>query len=95
LKGDSFSELIIDHNSGAVAGEEVITDADDLKAAKEQAAAMAMTRATLDVPVVKAVQDNPGYRAISVMPKLEGGQPVADVILIKGPDVKKVTEKLN
>ena len=95
MKGDSFSELIIDHNSGAVAKEEVITDADDLKAAKEQAAAMAKTRATLDVPIAKAIQDNPGYRAVSVVPKLEGGQPVAVVILIKGQDVKKVTEKLN
>src|SRR6266446_8185875 len=77
MKGDSFSELIIDHNSGAVAKEEVITDADDLKAAKAQAAAMAKTRATLDVPIAKAVQDNPGYRAIRVVPKLESGQTVA------------------
>ena len=78
-----------------MAKEEVITDADDLKAAKEQAAAMAKTRATLDVPVAKAVKDNAGYRAISVMPKLEGGQPVAVVTLIKGQGVRKVTEKLD
>jgi hypothetical protein len=95
MKGDGFSELIIDHDTGAVAGEEVITDADDLKAAKEQAAAMAKTKATLDVPIAKAVQDNAGYRAVSVIPKLEAGRPVAVVTLIKGQDVKKVTEKLD
>lgn len=95
MKGDKFSELIIDHKTGAVATEEVITDANDLKAAQAQAAAMAKTRATLDVPVAKAVKDNPGYRAVSVMPKLDGGQPVAVVTLMKGEDVKKVTEKLD
>lgn len=95
MKGDKFSELIIDHKTGAVATEEVITDANDLKAAQAQAAAMAKTRATLDVPVAQAVKDNPGYRAVSVMPKLDGGQPVAVVTLMKGEDVKKVTEKLD
>lgn len=95
MKGDKFSELIIDHKSGAVAKEEVITDADDLKGAQAQAAAIAKTRATLDVPIAKALRDNPGYRAVSVMPKLEGGQPVAVVTLMKGEDVKKVTEKLD
>ena len=38
---------------------------------------------------------NPGYRAISVVPKLEGGRPIALVILMKGEDVKKTTEKLD
>ena len=95
MKGDKFSELIVDHKTGAVAKEEVITDADDLKAAQAQAAAMAKTRATLDVPIAKALQDNPGYRAVSVMPKLDGGQPVAVVTLMKGEDVKKVTERLD
>ncbi len=95
MKGDKFSELIIDHKTGAVAKEEVITDADDLKAARAQAEAIAKTRATLDVPIAKALQDNPGYRAVSVMPKLDGSQPVAVVTLMKGEDVKKVTEKLD
>ena len=41
MKGDRFSELILDHKSGAVAKDEWITEADDLKAAQAQAAAMA------------------------------------------------------
>jgi hypothetical protein len=95
MKGDKFSELIIDHKTGAVAKEEVITDADDLKAAQAQAAAMTKTRATLDVPIAKALQANPGYRAVSITPKLEGDRPVAVITLMKGQEVKKVTEKLD
>jgi hypothetical protein len=95
MKGDRFSELIIDHTSGAVAKDEWITDAGDLKAAQAQAAAMAKAKVTLDVATDNAVKGNAGYRAVSVVPTLEGGRPVAVVTLMKGEDVKKVTEKLD
>ena len=94
-KGDRFSELIIDYTSGAVAKEEWITDADDLKAAQAQAAAMAKAKTTLDVAAANAVTANAGYRAVSVVPKLDGNRPVATIVLMKGQDVKKVTEKLD
>jgi hypothetical protein len=95
MKGDRFSELIIDHTSGAVAKDEWITEGDDLKAAQAQAAAMAKAKVTLDVAAANAVKGNAGYRAVSVVPSLEGGRPVATVVLLKGEDVKKVTEKLD
>ena len=95
MKGDRFSELILDKTSGAVAKDEWITDGDDLKAAQAQAAAMAKAKLTLDVAVANAVKGNAGYRAVSVTPALEGGRPVASVVLMKGEDVKKVTEKLD
>jgi hypothetical protein len=95
MKGDRFSEVIVDHKTGAVAKDEWITDADDMKAAKDQAAAMAKAKVTLDVATEHAVNANAGYRAISVMPKLEGAHPVAVVTLLKGQDVKKVTQKLD
>lgn len=95
LKGDKFSELIIDHSTGAVAKEEVITDADDLKAAQAQKAAMAKAKTPIDVATENAVKANAGYRAVSVIPKLDGDRPVADVTLMKGEDVKKVTQKLD
>ena len=87
MKGDRFSELIINHTSGAVAKDEWITDGDDLKAAQ--------AKVTLDVATDTAVKGNPGYRAVSVVPKLDAGRPVAVVILMKGEDVKKVNEKLD
>jgi len=95
MKGSRFSELIIDHTSGAVANEEWITDADDMKAAQAQAAAMAKAKVTLDVAIANAVNGNTGYRAVSATPTLEADRPVAVVILMKGEDVKKVTEKLD
>ena len=95
MKGDRFSELVIDHTSGAVANDEWITEDDDLKAAQAQAAAMAKANVTLDVATDNAVKGNAGYRAVSVVPTLEGGRPVAVVTLMKGEDVKKVTEKLD
>ena len=95
MKGDRFSELIVDHNSGAVAKDQWITEGDDLKAAQAQAAAMAKAKTTLDVATDNAVKANAGYRAVSVVPKLEGDRPVAVVILMKGQDVKRVNEKLD
>lgn len=95
MKGDKFSEVIVDHNTGAVAKDEWITDASDMTAAQTQAAAMAKAKVTLDVATAHAVQANAGYRAISIMPKLESGRPVADITLMKGEEVKKVSEKLD
>ncbi|SEP33344.1 hypothetical protein SAMN02990966_05171 [Rhodospirillales bacterium URHD0017] len=95
MKGDRFSELIVDHNSGAVAKDQWITEGDDLKAAQAQSAAMAKAKTTLDVATENAVKANPGYRAVSIVPKLEGGRPTALVILMKGEDVKKANEKLD
>jgi hypothetical protein len=95
LKGDRFSEVIVDYESGAVTKDDWITDADDMKAAQAQAAAMAKAQVSLDVATDRAVKDNAGYRAVSVTPKLEGEQPVADITLIKGEELKKVSVKLN
>lgn len=95
MKGSRFSELIVDHTSGAVAKDEWITDTDDLKAAQAQAAVMAKAKVTIDFPVANAVKANAGYRAVSVMPMLDGGRPVAAVTLMNGQDVKKVVEKLD
>ena len=95
MKGDRFSEVIIDHKSGAVAKDEWITDADDMKAAQAQAAAMAKAKVSLDVATDHAVKANAGYRAVSIMPRLEGQRPVAEVILMKGEDLKKVNKPLD
>jgi hypothetical protein len=47
----------------------------------------------------KAVGDdvaaNSGFRAVSAMPALNGGQPEATITLFEGDEIKKVTEKLN
>lgn len=95
MKGDKFTEVVVDHKSGSIKKAEPITDADDLKNAKGQGEAIGKGKAPLSAAVVSAVKANGGYRAVSAMPALEGGHPVASITLMKGEDVKKVTEKLD
>jgi hypothetical protein len=95
MKGDKFSEVIVDHKAGKVAKAEPITKADDLTAAKAQSEAMVKAKRSLEAAANDAVKQNQGYRAVSVMPALKGGHPVADVTLLKGDDWKTVSEKLD
>jgi hypothetical protein len=95
MKGDKFSEVIVDHKSGAIEKAEPITKADDLKHAKAQSQAMAKAKVPLDKAVGDAVSANDGYRAVSVVTTVKSGTPVADIMLMKGDAVKKVSQKLN
>ena len=95
MKGDTFSEVIVDHKTGKVAKAEPITKGDDLTAAKAQSDAMAKAKRSLDAAASQAVNENKGFRAVSVMPALKDGHPVADVTLVKGREFKTVSEKLD
>jgi len=94
-RGDKFSEVIVDHKTGKVAKAEPITNADDLAHAKAQSEAMAKAKRSLDAAASEAVKENKGYRAVSVMPALKDGHPVADVTLVKGEEWKTVSERLD
>jgi hypothetical protein len=95
VKGDQFAEVIVDHKSGTIKKSEKITDTSDLKAATKQARAVAVAKVPLDQAVASAVVAHSGYRAVSITPRLSHGAAVADVTLMKGAKVKKVTAKLN
>jgi len=95
MKGDKFSEVIVDHKTGKVAKAEPITKDDDLTAAKAQSEAMVKAKRSLEAAANDAVKQNSGYRVVSVMPALKDGHPVADVTLLKGTDWKTVPEKLD
>jgi len=94
MKGDKFSEVIVDHKTGKVAKTEAITSGDDLAAAKSQSEAMAKAKRSLDAAASAAAKENKGFRVVSVMPALKDGHPVADVTLVKGEEWKTVSEKL-
>lgn len=94
-KGDSFSEVIVDHKTGKVAKAEPITSGDDLTAAKSQNETMSKAKTSLDAAVAKAVRSNKGFKAVSALPSLKDGHPSADVTLMKGTESKLVTEKLD
>ncbi len=93
-KGGKFSEVIVDHTTGKAAKIEAITGGDDLTAAKAQNDVMAQAKRSLAAATKKAVKANQGFRAVSVMPALKDGHPVADVTLVKGDEWTTVSEKL-
>jgi hypothetical protein len=95
MNADKFSEVIVDHTTGTVAKAEPITKADDLTAAKLQSEAMAKAKRSLEAAATEATKENRGFRAVSVMPALKEGHPVADVTLVKGDEWKTVSEKLD
>jgi hypothetical protein len=95
MKGDGFMEVVADPKTGAIAKAEKITDAEDLKAAVAQKAAMAKAKVPLLSATETAVKNNTGFWAISIYPELKGGQATAEVTLLQGTTFKKVVEKLD
>jgi hypothetical protein len=95
MKGDAFTEVVADPKTGTIAKAEKITDADDLKAAATQKAAIAKAKIPLLTATETAVKNNAGFQAVSVYPELKGGQPTAEVTLLQGTTFKKVAEKLD
>ena len=94
MKGDQFSEVIVDHKTGQIAKTEKIASGEDLAAAKAQSAAMAKAKQSLQAAVGRAVKANPGFRAVSVTPAVEGDAATAKVRLLQGTTFKTVSEKL-
>lgn len=90
-----FSEVIVDHTNGTIVKTEEIKEGDDYKDATAQNKAMAKAKRSLRAAVAKAVAAHPGYRAVSAMPSLEQGKPVATVVLQKEAEMKTVSEKLD
>src|SRR6516225_1896473 len=64
MKGDKFSEVIVDHKTGKTVKTEAITGGDDLVAAKAQSGAMAKVYVTVRGATEKVVKANSGYRAV-------------------------------
>jgi hypothetical protein len=94
MKG-KFYEVIVDHMSGKIAKTEQIKEGEDYTNANAQIKAMAVAKRSLRAMVAKAVAANPGYRAVSAVPSLQGGKPVAEVVLQNASGTKKVSEKLD
>lgn len=90
-----FSEVIVDHASGKVAKSEQIKEGEDYTHAVEQSKAMAKAKRSLSAAVAKAVAENPGYRAVSVVPSLADGKPVATVVLENSSGTKTSLQKLD
>jgi hypothetical protein len=95
MKPGDFTEVIVAPDSGSVKSAEKITDADDLKAATSQKAAM--DKATLSLAAVtgQTAQEAAGSRGISIFPELRDGHPVAVITLLRNDKFAKVLKKLD
>jgi hypothetical protein len=94
-KGGTFSEVVVDPKTGRVAKTEAIEGGDDITTAKTQADAMAKAKKALAVAVDAAVEANPGFLPVSVIPALKDGHPVAEVTILKGDEFKSASERLD
>ena len=94
-KGEDIDEVIVDYATGAIKSSDKLADPDDIKDAKKQVAAVAKAKTALADAVAEAVKANPGYEAIRIVPRVSGGKAVAAISLLKGGDVKKVTQNLD
>ena len=95
LKGDGFSEVVINPASGKVDKAETITNKEDLEHATAQKAAADKAKITLIAAADKALKANSGYRAVSIFPQTKADHPVAEVTLVRGKAFKTVTEQLD
>jgi len=94
-KGDKFSEVVVEHNTGKAAKTEAITSGEDLSAAKTQNEAMAKANQSLHATLAEVLKGHPGFRAVSIFAALKDGHPVAEVTLTKGDEWKTVSETLD
>ena len=95
MKPGDFTEVIIAPDNDSVRSTEKITDADDLKAATAQKAAMDKTTSSLAVVTGQTAQEAAGSRAISIFPELRDGRPVAVITLLRDDKFTKVLKKLD
>lgn len=95
MTADGYDEVAVAPDTGSIIKTEKITDADDLKAATEQKAAMEKASTTLVAATEQAVRQNTAFRAISIFPELQSGHPVASVTLLSSGRLTKVVEKLD
>jgi hypothetical protein len=94
-KDGKFFEGLVNHVTGQVLRIEPITEGDDFKAANSQSAAMAKANRSLKEAVDKAMAPAAKSRAISVMPSLNDGHPVASIVLLDGEQFKTVQQPLD
>jgi hypothetical protein len=95
MRGDKFSEVIVDYSVGTIPKVDVITDSGDLDAAQSQKETMARATRTLEAATAEAVRTNPGYRAVSAIPSLNDGHPIVEVLLVNGTNWRIVRGNLD
>jgi hypothetical protein len=94
-KEGKFFEVLIDHVTGKVLRAEPISEDDDLSAAKEQNEAMADAKTSLQTAVDKTIAESASIRAVSVVPSMKDGHPIASIDVLTYNQVKAIQQPLD
>ncbi len=94
-KGERFSQVTVDPQTGKAGKVEEIKGGGDLAEARSQSEAFSKAKRSLRAATERAVKANAGARAVSVTPSVRAGRPVAEVTLLTGSRFKTVTERLD
>ena len=93
-KDGKFSEVLVDQSTGKVSKSEAITAGNELADAQRQMEAYSKSKTSLRTAVERAEEAYTGYQAVSVIPTLNKGRPVAVVSLVQGTQFRSVAEPL-
>ena len=95
-KDGKYFEVVVDHETGAVAKTEEIQGGDDLKAAQRQDRAMAKAKMSLRQAVGKSVATNAGAKAIRASAYTSRkGHAMADIDIVVGGKAKEAPQRLD
>lgn len=95
MSNNGFAEFILYPAIRMVTETLEVADPQKLEAATAQKLAMDKATVSLLSATENAVKANDGFRAVSVYPMLEEGDPIAVVTLLGADAFKIVTEKLD
>jgi hypothetical protein len=94
-KEGKFSEVLVDYVTGKIVKVENIQEGDDLTAAQEQSAAMTKAKISLKAAVEKTMSESANVRAVSVVPSLKDGHPVASIDILNYKQFKAIQQPLD
>jgi hypothetical protein len=94
-KEGKFFEVLINHVTGKVLKVEPITEDDDLTAAIEQSAAMANAKTSLRAIVDKTIAQSANTRAVSGVPSIRDGHPIASIDVLTYNQVRAIQQPLD
>ncbi len=83
-KGDTFSEVIVDHKTGRIAKVIPITEGNDLTDARHQMAVMTNAQRSLEETATIALRTHAGFRTVSATPARKDGETVVKIVLTNG-----------
>jgi hypothetical protein len=94
-KEGKFFEVLINHVTGKVLRAEPITEGDDLSVAHEQSAAMTNAKISLQAAVDKTITESANTRAVSVVPSMKDGHPIASIDVLTYNQVNAIQQPLD